>query len=75
MFNRKPTESVKIDENLGDLECEEAIMRDKNEFGKVRKYTMKNLRAKFGDKIANRAQWRVNRRRTKGYLKPKGWNF
>ncbi len=46
----------------------DTIMSDKEKFGRVRKYTMKYLRTKYGKKIADRAQWRVNRRRTEGYL-------
>ena len=69
MFNRKPTESERIEENVGDLECEEAIISDKTRFGRARKSLMKYLRTKYGDKIANRALWRVSRRRSKGYLK------
>ena len=68
MFNRKPTESERIKENVGDLECEEAIISDKTRFGRTRKSLMKYLRTKYGDEIANRALWRVNRRRTEGYL-------
>lgn len=69
MFNRKPTEPERIDENLGDLECEEAIISDKTRFGRVRKSLMNHLRAKYGSDIANRAQWRVNRRCSEGYFK------
>jgi len=29
---------------------------------------MKYLRAKYGDNVAKRALWRVNRRKTEGYL-------
>lgn len=68
MFRRKPTETVRIDENKGDLECEEAIMSDKTRFGRVRTSLMKHLRSKYGKEIANRALWRVNRRRSEGYL-------
>lgn len=53
----------------GDLDCEEAIMKDKERFGRVRNSLMKHLRATYGDEVAKRAQWRVNRRRTEGYLK------
>jgi len=68
MFGRKPTEPEKIDDNIGDLECEEAIMSDKTRFGRVRKSMMKYLREKYGREIADRAMWRVNRRRSDGYL-------
>ena len=69
MFRRKPTETVRMDENKGDLECEEAIMSDKTRFGRVRTSLMKHLRAKYGKEIANRALWRVNRRYSEGYFK------
>ena len=72
MFNRKPAEPEKIDENLGDLECEEAIMSDKTRFGRVRTSLMRHLRTKYGKDVANRALWRVNRRRTEGYLNSNG---
>ena len=68
MFHRKPTESERIKEIDGDLVCEESIMTDKERFGRVRKSMMKYLRDKYGNEIANRALWRVNRRRTEGYL-------
>lgn len=55
----------------GDLDCEEAIMKDKERFGRVRNSLMKHLRATYGDDTAKRAMWRVNRRRTEGYLKQK----
>lgn len=75
MFRRKTTEERRIEENnseeVGDLECEEAIMSDKTRFGRVRKSLMSYLRAKYGNDIANRALWRVNRRRTEGYFKRK----
>lgn len=68
MFNRKPAEPERIAENLGNLECEEAIISDKTRFGRVRKSMMNYLRAKYGKDIANRALWRVNRRKTEGYF-------
>jgi len=72
MFRRKTTEERRIEENtseeVGDLECEEAIMRDKERFGRARKTLMSYLRAKYGDDVANRALWRVNRRHTEGYF-------
>lgn len=68
-FRRKRVESEIIKEIDGDLPCEEAIMNDKTRFGRVRKSMMKHLRAKYGKEIANRALWRVNRRRTEGYFK------
>lgn len=53
----------------GDLACEEAIMQDKERFGRVRNSLMKHLRATYGEDVAKRAMWRVNRRKTEGYFK------
>ena len=54
--------SKKIKQSLAELECEESIIGDKKEFGRVRKSLMNMLRAKHGDEIANRALSRVNKR-------------
>jgi len=35
----------------------------------VRKYKIKHLREKYGEDTANRALWRVNRRKSEGYFK------
>ena len=73
MLDRKRTEEERIEENIseeeGDLACEEAIIKDKERFGRVRKSLMKYLRTKYGDDVANRALWRVNRRRSEGYFR------
>lgn len=62
--------STKLKQNLAELECEEAIIEDKNEFGRVRTNLMKVLRAKYGDGVANRALSRVNKRiQTNSYSK------
>ncbi|MGQ0638078.1 MAG: hypothetical protein ACT4N1_01770 [Nitrososphaerota archaeon] len=58
----------------GDLISEEAIIKDKERFGRVRNSLMKYLRAKYGDRVADRALWRVNRRMTEGYLNGKTLN-
>ena len=52
----------------GNLECEEQIIDDIKRFGRVRTSLMKNLRQNFGNDIANRALWRVRKRKTNGYL-------
>ena len=57
--------STKMRQSLAELECEEAIMGDKKEFGRVRKSMMNVLRAKYTDEIANRALSRVNKRMQK----------
>jgi len=48
-----------------DLDCEDAIINDKQRFGRVRTHLMKHLRSKYGDKTADRAMWRVNKRESK----------
>ena len=60
--------SREFKQNLGELQCEEAIMKDKERFGRVRMNMMKVLRAEHGDDIANRALGRVNKRIHEGYL-------
>ena len=70
-FNEVKTTSREDSSRLkqGALNCEEAIMKDKERFGRVRKSLMDYLRETHGEQIANRALWRINRRRTEGYLK------
>jgi len=60
--------STKLKQSLAELQCEEAIIEDKEEFGRVRTNMMRVLRAKHGDDIANRALSRVNKRMQEGYL-------
>ena len=60
--------SAKLKQNLGELECEEAIIQDKERFGRARKSMMNLLRAKHGDEIANRALSRVNKRIQQNYF-------
>ena len=52
---------------LGDLECEEAIIKDKDRFGRVRASLMGYLRAKHGSS-ADRALSRVNKRLQENYF-------
>ncbi len=67
------TSSIKDIENnnRGDLECEEAIMRDKERFGRVRTGVMKQLRERYGKKIADRALFRINKRVSQNSLRIK----
>ena len=51
-----------------DLRCEEAIMMDKEQFGRARNSLMKYLRAEYDNDAADRALRRINKRRTEGYL-------
>ena len=60
--------SRKMKQSLAELECEEAIIEDKTEFGRVRKSMMNVLRAKYSDEIANRTLNRVNKRMQKEHL-------
>lgn len=57
-----------LKKSLAELECEEAIIKDKEEFGRVRNSMMRVLRAKHSDEIANRTLNRVNKRIQEGYL-------
>ncbi len=60
--------SGKMKQKLGNLECEEAIIKDKERFGRVRSSMMEYLRAKHSDDIANRALSRVNKRLQENYF-------
>ena len=60
--------STKMKQSLAELECEEAIMKDKERFGRARMSMMNVLRAKYGDEITNRTLNRVNKRVQKGHL-------
>jgi len=44
-------------------------MNEKERFGRVRTSLMKQLRAKYGDDIANRALYRINKRISEGSLR------
>lgn len=55
----------------GELESEEAIMNDKERFGRVRTSLMKQLRVKYGDDVANRALYRINKRISEGSFRVK----
>jgi len=61
-------EDGELKNSLAELECEETIIEDKERFGRVRKSMMNLLRAKYGDKIANRTLNRVNKRVQKGHF-------
>jgi len=60
--------STKLRQNIAELECEEAIINDKERFGRVRTNMMKVLRTKHGEDVANRALSRINKRLQEGYL-------
>ena len=60
--------STELKQNLAELECEEAIIKDKERYGRVRNSVMKVLRAKNGNDVANRALSRVNKRLQENYF-------
>jgi len=61
--------SANMKQKLGNLECEEAIIKDKERFGRVRTSMMEYLRAKHGSTIADRALSRVNKRLQENYFR------
>ncbi|MDH2907927.1 MAG: hypothetical protein PXX83_07530 [Candidatus Nitrosotalea sp.] len=50
------------------MNCEEAIIKDKERFGRVRKSMMTYLREEYGRQVADRALWKISKRITEGYL-------
>jgi len=60
--------SWQLKQKLGNLECEEAVLKDKKRFGRVRSSLMEYLRAKHGYSTANRALSRVNKRLQENYF-------
>ena len=63
----------KLRNSLAELECEEAIIQDKQEFGRVRHSMMNVLRAKYSNEIANRVLSRVNKRINSKHLNQKSF--
>ena len=64
-----------LNNSLAELECEEAIIHDKQEFGRVRHSMMNMLRAKHSDELANRVLSRVNKRIGSKHLNQKRSDF
>jgi len=63
-------QEIDEDEYLkGELECEDAIILDKQRFGRVRTSMMKHLRSTYSEKTANRALSRINKRTSTGSLR------
>lgn len=60
-----------LQNSLAESECEEAIIQDKKEFGRVRNSMINVLRIKHDDEIANIASSRINKRITGRYLNQK----
>ena len=48
--------------------CEEAIIKDKERFGRVRSSMMEYLRVKYSSDVANRALNRINKRKQENYF-------
>jgi len=55
----------------GELECEEAIMNDKERFGRARTSLMRNLREKYGKEVADKTLARINKRISEDSLRIK----
>lgn len=64
-YNKKQETLNKIQQ---ELDCEQAIINEKETFGRVRTTMMKYLRTKYGQELTNRIQWRVNKRQNKNKL-------
>ncbi len=68
----KLTQNKIDDESFkGELECEDAIIMDKQRFGRVRTSLMRHLRSKYSKKTADQALSRINKRVSDGSLKIK----
>lgn len=64
---KKAGKKVSLDQQaLSELACEDAIISDKQRFGRVRTSLMKHLRSQHGDEIANRVLARINKRASNG---------
>lgn len=64
-YNEK---QVKLTNIQHELDCEQAMINEKEQFGRVRTMMMKYLRTKYGQELTNRAQWRINKRQNKNKL-------
>jgi len=63
---------LKFNEKISsELACEDAIILDKQRFGRVRNSMMKHLRSEHGEKIANRVLSRINKRASNGSIEMK----
>jgi hypothetical protein len=68
-FNTKQDRTKNgLNKDEADLRCEEAIMKEKERYGRARNSLMKYLRAEYGRDVADRALRRINKRRTEGYF-------
>lgn len=55
-------ENGELKKNLAELDCEDTIINEKEQFGRVRNSMMQVLRAKYGNDLANRVLSRINKR-------------
>lgn len=62
------TKQVQTMNEEANIICEEAIINDKERFGRVRSSMMEYLRAKYGNDVANRALNRINKRKQEDYF-------
>jgi len=67
----KKTENDDSPGGNGELECEEAIMNDKERFGRARTSLMRNLREKYGNEVADKTLARINKRISEDSLRIK----
>jgi hypothetical protein len=64
---KKSSNQINFDKKaLDELACEDAIILDKQRFGRVRTSMMKHLRTEHGEEIANRVLSRINKRASNG---------
>lgn len=63
--------TTELQQNLAELDCEDTIINEKQQFGRVRNSMMKVLRAKYGNDVANRTLSRVNKRTQENHFKNK----
>ncbi len=64
---KKSSNQINFDKKASDeLACEDAIILDKQRFGRVRTSMMKHLRSEHGVEIANRVLSRSNKRASNG---------
>ncbi len=62
-MKKSNTDQINLDkEALSELACEDAIILEKQRFGRVRTSMMKHLRIEHGNKIANKVLSRINKR-------------
>jgi len=74
MWGKHPRDETKQGETMkeeANIICEEAIIKDKERFGRVRSSMMEYLRAKFGSDVANRSLNRINKRKQENYFSSK----